>query len=208
MKQKGFTLVEVLLIVLVLSVLSFIGWFVWSKNNDSTKKQATKVTADQPVATPPAASPVAEPAVKDEVVKTTEYEVSVPAGWTKTVNSEDAQCNPGKKQEDVSVKKGSQTITISANQCGKDFADDGTIYYSVDSNSKLVLKSRTIDYCSEAESNFCVAGDNQLMISLGNQSGVEKTSDTFIYFSDGATKTPTKESLEKIYDILETIKFL
>jgi len=46
-KQNGFTLVEGLLIVLILSVIGFAGYYVWSQNQDDETEQTETVQEEQ-----------------------------------------------------------------------------------------------------------------------------------------------------------------
>ncbi len=44
--EKGFTLMEALIIVLVLAVIGFAGWWVWQNNQDKSKKAAATTQTD------------------------------------------------------------------------------------------------------------------------------------------------------------------
>lgn len=50
--QSGFTLVEILLIVLVLAVLGFGGYYVWSQQSDNEQESASQSTDSEDVTSP------------------------------------------------------------------------------------------------------------------------------------------------------------
>lgn len=63
-KQSGFSVVEVLLIVSVVGIIGFGGWYVWDKNQDDNPEQ-TNTTQQQPNNIEPNNEPVAIEEAKD-----------------------------------------------------------------------------------------------------------------------------------------------
>jgi type II secretory pathway pseudopilin PulG len=79
--QKGFTVVEGLLVVLVLSVIGFAGYLVWQKNTDSN--QSVQQSETQPTSN--IANVEDEPI--DECRLPSDYTFETPSGWIEDQDS-------------------------------------------------------------------------------------------------------------------------
>jgi prepilin-type N-terminal cleavage/methylation domain-containing protein len=196
MGQKGFSVVELLVAVVVLGVIGGTSWYVWSKYISTGKFGTSSAESTD----------TSSQAPKGETVKLDSFEINLLKGWTKqTAVSQDSQCYPGKSFQSVTVKKGSSLITVDSQNCGKNHDRDGSVYYTYDGNN-VAIEPRSITYCTISEGNFCKRGDGKLDVLLDDKTLSEKSKRMTITFTVKGSEEPDKSILNDLFDELETIK--
>lgn len=196
--QKGFGLVEVLVIVLITSLIAIIGWLVYDKLN--TKPTATPQTVQEKK------QGVAEPTLEKTSLKT--FEVTHDSDWKITERvSEPAQCADGKTREKLELKKEQKAIVILVNECGRDFPSDAMMKFGV-ADGKVVIPNKVITLCTTEgdESGFCTSGDGQLTVGGGLDEYDEAKNNYFLYFYNTASEDSSLKTLSDIYEVIESIK--
>lgn len=199
--QRGFTIVEILLVVVVVGLLGTIGWLVYDKLN--SKPSDTGQTVKQEKKTAP---PKAEPTPGPAIFKT--FEISYGSEWKITEQrSEDASCGDGKTSEKLELTKDQKSINIAVNDCGKDFPSDAMIDFGISGN-KVTIPNKKIVLCDNTadEGGFCTSGDGELLVGGSVGEYDETKNNYFIYFHNAASEDASVGTLSDVYEVIESIK--
>lgn len=203
-KQNGFGIVEILLIVALVGLLGVIGWLVYDRVTDKDKDGQSTNTAEkvEPKNTPA----TTEAELKKTVLKT--FEVSYDGSWKVTEQkSEVNACGDGRTREVLELAKEQKSITIIANDCGKDFPSDASIEYGI-SDNKVTIPNKNLVLCGAEgdEGGFCTAGDGQLLVGGGVREYDETKNNYFISFHNAASEDTSLATLADIYKVIESVK--
>ena len=202
--QSGFSIVEILLVVLVVGLLGTIGWLVYDRmatENDRTSAETSRSTK-QESKTPKDS----QPALEKTTFKT--FEVTHDGAWKVTERvSDPAQCADGKTREKLELKKEQKTIVILVNECGRDFPSDAMMKFGV-TDGKVTIPSKSITVCTLEgdEGGFCTSGDDQLTVGGGLGEYDEAKNNYFLYFHNAASEDTSLATLADIYEVIESIK--
>jgi len=210
-KQKGFTLVEGLLIVLTLSVVGFAGYTVWNNGQEDEAEQAE--TAQQE------AEQQAEETVNNKEQQNNEEEVQepqsntisvkhlsveLPGGWGQV---EGAEKSTGAPEFYYEFSDGSgRTIGVSVNSGGFGGSGDGSITMSIEGN-KILLSDKYEECSLDDQVGGCEIhkGDGELVL-LGSTADRYDGNDYIIWFDDANSES--QDAYKFLADIAETIELI
>lgn len=205
-KQQGFSLVEGLLIVLVLGVIGFGGYYVWSqqqkKNNADTSQQATP-ESDQAQNNDKKTVPEQEidkPTSKRVSVK--HFSIELPEGWNQ---NKDAKADAGGPEFYYEFSDDSgKSIGVSVNSGGFGGGGDGVTTTIIKEN-KFVLSNKYEPCNLEDETGVCGShrGNDSLYLIAG---GEYKGDGYTIWLKDEGEES--QEAYRYLADIVETIELL
>lgn len=154
-KQKGFSLVEILLIFLILAIIGAGGWYVLSKNKDSsTDKTPTDTGQKQDNSEPqPAQKPAPAPAEPDPTAdwasytdETFGYTLKYPTDWVTADNPElcvegSFMTAPSADSVGRCASESGGQVSISAREGGYEGGNDYTASYYTDRTEEEVVVS-------------------------------------------------------------------
>lgn len=212
--ENGFSAVEVFISVLVIVLVGFLGWYVWSKN--STKNNAAQSST----------SKTSDNAQKDQTnqenkqtdvpkqgrqVDNNRFTMDLPVGWDFEKKEGDLK-NPD--NETYSYKNENDYLRVNLVKYGKGSAYDISWTYELTKERTVLVKESPTEICSVSEDpgGFCTAGDNVLSIFIDPAqtikfNGVSEPIYVSFYAGNSTSEDPTSAKLEDIKSILNSIQF-
>lgn len=204
--NKGFSLVAGLLIVSIMAIVGFAGYYVWNENQDEATFSTD--TSKEDIAINESENVNQSDANTVGAVEMETFSIDIPEGWSLDI-SESAKdaCGDGKTREYQKYSKSDgQYVSILVNDCGKSFESDIVTSYNVVDGSIEVIKQDLISCgATEEPGLFCSANDDRLDISIIPNQG-EKPKHNFVFMVGNANSEEIDRGmiLEKIR-IIETL---
>jgi hypothetical protein len=209
--EKGFSVVEVFIVVLVVVLVGFLGWYVWSKNStkDNSAPSSTSKTSDNTQTNQE--NKQVDVSRQGKQVDNDRFAMNLPEGWDLEKKEGDLK-NP--EDEYYTFKNGDDYLKINLVKYGKDSAQDIAWRYELTEERTVVLQDSPTEICdaSEDEAGFCREGDEALGIFIRPAqsikfNGVSETIYVSFYAGNSASEDPTKAKLEDIKSMLNSIQF-
>lgn len=190
--QKGFTLVEGLLIALILSVIGFVGYMVWNNNQEKELEQTTTVQQESQNTTEKEEAPV----------RTTQslYTIQLPEGWTENTGST-APAGAPETYHEYSSEDG-RRIGVSIKSGGFGGGGDGNASFTIEGN-QFKLDS-TYDACDATgdETGACKYGDGELYLLVSSASEYNGDNYLFWLWDDNSEEQSSYVSLKAIVETI------
>lgn len=204
--QRGFGVIEILVIVLIIGLMATIGWLVYDRQNNASK---TSDNSNQSTSQKKSPDDEKQPELTTTTLKT--FSISYDSSWKVTQQiSENGPCSDGLMYEKLELEKGQKDISIVVNECGKDAASDVVVDYVVN-DGRVTIPNKNLSVCKPDpayEMDFCSSGDGQLIAigGIGTDDGLKNH--YFIEFTDDASEDVSLSNLADIYKALESIKLV
>lgn len=182
--QKGFSVVELLIIIVIVGLIGTVGWLVYdrqkskAKTNESTKTEVVTDPAENKQTT-------SAPAGKTPLV-TEDFTLVLPEGFKE---SSDGRIftfvGTPKKTYSYIDDKGNYFEYNVRSEGGSGYSPDFSWTFT-QTGDKITLDKTTTSVCTNTESGFCTSGNNRLDVYVGS-----KNKDKAYYFTFGNTKSET-----------------
>lgn len=124
--QKGFTLIEALLIIIALTLISFAGWYVWNSQQDETKDTTTTPVTKKTTSSDTSAKPDETASWVSFSPDSKLYSIKLPDGWTLWHQNDDCDCLYA--LPDTLTYKAGTPATIKTTQGGRDLISGFSIF--------------------------------------------------------------------------------
>ncbi len=197
--QKGFTLVEGLLIVFVVAIMGFGGWYFWNNNQDENTEQVATTELEVQEQLENNQKPSDEAATVE--ISQTRYKISLPEGWEEKSNTEAPAGAPELYHEYTNGK--GQTVGVSINSGGFGGGGDGSASFVIEGN-RFNLENE-YDACDPTidEMGVCRYGDSKLELIVSSAGEHKGDNYTFWLWDKNSEDQNAYSGLK---DIIETIE--
>jgi len=220
-EQKGFTLVEGLLIVLIMSVIGFAGYIVWNNQRDDEPVETTQQqTQNNKTLDTQTDNEIQDngTAISNIDFSKVSYALTLPVGWSETDFQELGRpCGadfPGDWKQQKLTSSNNDTITVYENGglsgCGGGFnADIVPRFQYVGDGIKFNYETVTLNCEAGEVKPFCAGAKDKLYVVTKSDSAAN-ASNGFAYSFVIETSTRSSDEVSqvnKLLELLETIKF-
>ena len=212
--ENGFSAAEVLISVLVIVLVSFLGWYVWSKNStkNNSAQSSTSITSNNSQKDHTnQENKQTDISKKGKQVDNDRFTIDLPEGWNFEKKKGDLKTPDN---ETYSYKNENNYLWVNLVQYGKDSAQDISWTYELTKERTVLVKESPTIICSVSEDlvGFCGAGDGNLSIFINPAqtikfNGISEPIYVSFYAGNSASEDPTKAKLEDIKSILNSIQF-
>ncbi len=191
--QKGFGAVEVIIVIIILGLVGGVGWYVFSKNKDSSEPSSSTQVEEQSEE----AEQNAEPEAK--VIDNERFTLTLPNGFEESAERIFTYtAKPGKTYSYANATTGDYfelNFEIAASGISSDYT-----WFFTEQNNKITLEKASTTVCSSANDEMCTsAGNNRLDSYIGS-----KTQEDY-YFTFGNTKTESPADVTFVDEFIENL---
>jgi hypothetical protein len=207
-KQQGFSALYVFLIVLVLLLLGFAGWYVWSQQEDdsaeTTTSEAVPVGSDDSA---PAEESALSPESELVVDETDDYTLSIPAGFERV--GERIFTFTGAPERTYSYQNSTTGDYFEVNVTPADSGLNADFVWTYTyAGGVFTLDKSDSTVCMPADDEWCeFSGGNGRLDSAIFAQPEAPINGERIYFTFGNTTSETVGDLSYVDAFLENIEF-
>lgn len=202
--EKGFGVVLILLVVVVIGLVSAVGWLVYDRQKAKTDTHETPV--NQQADSGRSVETEKTDTDKNETISRKTFSLEVPVGWIGTSTSVDDPCGDDRAFETATITRGSVSIELIANECGRGFSRDDDIGFRLGTGNSPVPEREMYSLCKADGDVFCGAGDNKLVIHLPYR---EDSGNSFRFMIiDGSKESVSQEEFSQYLDVVRAFKLV
>lgn len=206
--ENGFGLVEALLILLIILLISFAGWFVFLRDNEEGNEAANEQTTSETQDTETTETSSDDESVEEATVDETEdYTLTVPEGFERI---DERQFTFTGAPERTYTYKNAETddyFEVNIDPADSGFNSDFTWIYTY-SDGEFTLDKSDSTVCTPEESEWCMySGDNGRLDSAIFSEGGAGVDGAQVYFTFGNTESEEVGDLSYVDAFLEGVVF-
>ncbi len=202
MKNKGFTLVEGLLLILVVLTIGFGGFYVWNETNSSE--------SDEPESSQEQSSEESDDEETEESsgiqITTDDFTMTLPEGFEESNTRQFTFTGEPATTYTYLNSSTGEYFEVNLNPAQSGINPDATWTYTTDANKNVSLVDSSDTVCSSATDEWCTTDNNgRVDIYIANS---DQTDQSGVYFTAGYLNSEDITALDFVEEILNSIQLL